>query len=127
MILMNSLLVRNLVTIVIAVAMSTIGQTLLKLGLDKIPMGRREHSVSLLFEAARQPQVVAGMLLFCASVLVWIVVLARSELSWAYPLLGISYVLVAISGWLVFGEQLSIYRILGIAFVVAGAVLVAAS
>ena len=123
----SSLLVRNLVAIVIAVAMSTTGQTLLKLGLDKIPMGQREHPLPLLLEAARQPQVVAGVLLFGASVLVWMVALARSELSWAYPLLGISYILVAISGWVVFGEHLSIYRILGIALVMAGAALVAAS
>jgi multidrug transporter EmrE-like cation transporter len=120
-------MIRSVLTIVLSVALSTAGQTCLKLGLNRLTAVQRHSWFALLASALRQPLVFLGLGLFVLSVLVWITVLARAELSWSYPLLGLSYVFVALSGWLVFDERLSVARLCGIAVVLAGAALIATS
>jgi multidrug transporter EmrE-like cation transporter len=120
-------MVRNVAVIVLSVALSTAGQTSLKLGLNQLTEDERHSWVSVLAAAPRQPLVYLGLALFVLSVLTWMTVLAGSELSWSYPLLGLSYVFVALSGWLVFGESLSPQRLLGIAVVLVGAFIIAGS
>jgi multidrug transporter EmrE-like cation transporter len=116
-----------ILTLLASVTVSALGQTSLKAGLDRIPNAESTSAARLLPAAALQPLVWLGIGLFVASVLLWMVVLARTQLSWAYPILGLSYVFVALSGWLVFGEELTPMRLAGIALVITGAALVGAS
>lgn len=118
---------RNLGLIVLSVLLSGVGQTLLKLGLNRLSPVQRADPGDVLWMGVRQPLALLGIAFFALSVLVWAVVLADAELSWSYPLLGLSYVVVALSGWLVFGEALGVLRLAGIALVLAGAVLIAVS
>jgi len=55
----------------------------------------------------------------------WIYVLSRAEASYAYPFLGLGFVVVALAGWLLLGESLSIQRVGAIALIVAGVALLA--
>ena len=70
-----------------------------------------------------------GLACYAASLLAWLLVLARYPLSYAYPLLGLSYVLVYLCAtrWPVFGESATPFRTLGTLLVVAGVVLVSAT
>jgi len=118
---------QSLLLVLVSVALSSAGQTLLKLGLDGVGASRAANPVEFLLMAFSSASVWAGLLLFVGSVLVWMRVLAMSQLSWSYPLLGLSYVFVALLGSLVFGEHLGAMRLAGIGFVVLGAALISAS
>lgn len=118
---------RAILLLVVASAVSTAGQTLLKIGLTASGSGEQTHAFDFLRSAFSAWQVWLGLALFGTSVLIWMRVLSTTELSWGYPLLGLSYVFVALSGWLIFGEQLGGPRIAGIALVIAGAVLIGRS
>ncbi len=61
------------------------------------------------------------------SLIVWIVGLSRVPVSQAYPLLSLGYVVTAVLAWLLLGEALSGQRLLGIAVIIVGVVLVARS
>jgi multidrug transporter EmrE-like cation transporter len=113
--------------VVLSVLLSSAGQTLLKLGLNASDAGSAEGAVAFMLRAFASWQVWAGLVLFASSVLVWMRVLSTSELSWGYPLLGLSYVFVALVGVFVFGEHLSALRLAGIALVILGAALVGSS
>ena len=69
----------------------------------------------------------AGMFCYGASLCVWIAALTKAPVSTAYPMLSLGYVVVAaISvGWL--GETLTPAKLLGIALICAGVVLVSRS
>jgi multidrug transporter EmrE-like cation transporter len=54
------------------------------------------------------------------NVLLWPVALRYFELSYAYPFLSISFVLIILSGKWMFQEKLDIYKWVGILFIVAG-------
>jgi len=56
--------------------------------------------------------------------MLWLVVLSQVDVSYAYPLLAISYVFVAIYSWIFFGENITTYRALGIILITIGAILI---
>ena len=61
------------------------------------------------------------------SVVVWIMALSRVQVSIAYPMLSIGYVVNAVAAWFLFGEALTVQRLVGIGFIVIGVFLVARS
>jgi multidrug transporter EmrE-like cation transporter len=76
---------------------------------------------------ASDPFILGGLGCYAFSVVIWIMALSRVEVSLAYPLLSIGYVLTAIAGWQWFGEALTVQRIAGIGIIMAGVFLVARS
>jgi multidrug transporter EmrE-like cation transporter len=82
------------------------------------------------FDAGRlvlNPPIIAGLFCYAISVVVWILALARVEVSVAYPMLSVGYVLNALAAWWLFGENLSATRIAGIGIILIGVWLVARS
>jgi len=55
-----------------------------------------------------------------ASFATWMYVLARMQLSEAFPLSAISYVFVVLASWVLFGESGSVLQVLGSAAILVG-------
>jgi multidrug transporter EmrE-like cation transporter len=68
-----------------------------------------------------------GMFCYAASVCVWLAALSKAPVSTAYPMLSLGYVVVAGVSTLWLGETLSPAKVLGIALICAGVVLVSRS
>lgn len=66
----------------------------------------------------------AGMSAYLLSVGAWLAVLSKMEVSAAYPLVSIGFILTAIFGFTFLGEHITLTRMLGIAVVCAGIVLI---
>jgi multidrug transporter EmrE-like cation transporter len=69
----------------------------------------------------------AGMVCYGASVCVWLAALAKAPVSTAYPMLSLGYVAVATVSVLWLGESMTPGKVLGIALICAGVVLVSRS
>lgn len=119
--------IQALLLILMSAALSSVGQLYLKLGLDESDSARAASMLDFVRFAFGNWRVWLGLVLFATSVIIWMRVLATAQLSWGYPLLGLSYVFVALLGWLVLQEQLGAVRVLGIALVILGAILIARS
>ena len=78
-------------------------------------------------QIAAQPAILAGLACYGVSVVVWIMALSRVEVSIAYPMLSIGYVVNALAAWWLFGEMLTAPRLVGIFIIVIGVALVARS
>ena len=63
---------------------------------------------------------------FLAGVM-WMLTLARLDLTYAFPFTGITFLIVLLAGAFVFGEEVSIGRIAGTLLVVAGLIVVVRS
>jgi multidrug transporter EmrE-like cation transporter len=65
--------------------------------------------------------------LFCygISIVIWMIVLSRVEVSLAYAFSSLGYVLITVMGVLILKEHISIFRMVGILVVCIGIVLVA--
>ncbi|GAA4858975.1 SMR family transporter [Paenibacillus vulneris] len=108
--------------ILISVALGSLGQVILKLGSNKL--GTISFSISslvpVLLRLLKTPEIVLGLLLFGTSFLLWIKVLTRSELSYAYPMVSIGYIIVVILSYFLLDESFSWNKLMGIAIIVAG-------
>lgn len=69
---------------------------------------------------------VAGLSCYAVSMLSWMLALTKYELSFAYPLLGVTYILVYLGAvyWQQIGEQLSWQRTVGIMLILIGVVFI---
>ncbi len=111
------------------VLLNAAAQLLLKAGTNAV--GQFEFSaqniVPVGMKLALEPHIAGGVACYVVSLVVWIMGLSRIQVSIAYPMLSIGYVLNAAAAWYLFGESLTAQKLLGIAFIVAGVFLVARS
>ena len=111
------------------VLLNAAAQLLLKAGTNAV--GRFEFSLGNLvpvgMKLAFEPHIAGGVACYVVSLVVWIMGLSRVEVSIAYPMLSIGYVLNAVAAWYLFGESLTAQKLIGIAFIVTGVFLVARS
>jgi multidrug transporter EmrE-like cation transporter len=68
-----------------------------------------------------------GMVCYGASVCVWLAALSKAPVSTAYPMLSLGYVAVAVVSVMWLGESMSVPKVLGIALICAGVILVSRS
>jgi multidrug transporter EmrE-like cation transporter len=111
-----------------SVAFATLGQILLKSGMTRVGyVGASEiaRPTDLILRIAKTPQVWLGMTLFVVSAAVWLVVLSRAPLSFAYPFAGLTYVLITAFSRFVLNERVPGFRWIGIALIISGIILVA--
>lgn len=73
------------------------------------------------------PWLWGGMACYAFSILLWLAVLARTQVSVAYPMLSIGYVLAAVLGVMFLGETVGMMRAGGIALICLGVVFVSMS
>ena len=113
------------------VLLNAAAQLLLKAGARSVgEISMSDGSAALWRSAtglALHPGILGGLACYAISVVVWIVALSRVEVSIAYPMLSIGYVVNAALAWWLFGEQVNPQRWLGIAVIIIGVVLVARS
>jgi len=74
---------------------------------------------------ALNPFLWAALAAYGISVLLWMTVLSRVEVSFAYAFTSLGFVIVTVFGFLLFQEHITIGRILGIALICVGIFLVA--
>jgi len=111
------------------VLLNAAAQLLLKAGTNAV--GHFEFSsaniVPVGLRLALEPFILSGVACYVVSLVVWIMALSRVEVSIAYPMLSIGYVINAVAAWYLFGESLTALRLTGIGFIVVGVFLVARS
>jgi multidrug transporter EmrE-like cation transporter len=86
-----------------------------------------ETMIQRMFQIIFNPWVFIGLTTFVISMGSHLFVLSKVDLSFAYPFLSLAYVVVAVVAWLVFKEELGAYKIMGIALICAGTILIAQS
>ena len=115
--------------ILTGVLLNAAAQLLLKAGTNAV--GHFEFTsaniVPVGMKLAFEPHIAAGVACYVVSLVVWIMGLSRVEVSVAYPMLSIGYLINAVAAWYLFGETLSALRLTGIGFIIVGVFLVARS
>lgn len=112
--------------ILLGVLLNAAAQLLLKAGMTSI--GHFQFSwanvVPIGLKVMVTPPIVAGLFSYVISVGVWLLVLSRVQVSYAYPMLSIGYIVNAVAAYYLFGESLSVMRVTGIFIIIAGVYLI---
>lgn len=118
-----------LALIFVDVILNVAGQLSLKYGMSQF--GNYSLSLSTLppifLKAATNLNVLLGLVCYGLGFLVWLIVLSKAEVSYAYPLISLGYVFTAILARAMFGEAVSFTRMAGILVTCLGVFLIARS
>jgi drug/metabolite transporter (DMT)-like permease len=127
----NSAMLNYLVLglILLDVALNVVGQLSLKFGMSR--MGNFSLSLpniaSVFARAAVNPFIILGVFCYGMGFLVWLIVLAKAEVSYAYPMISLGYVFTAILAYHLLGEHVTATRIAGILITCLGVFIIARS
>jgi len=112
------------------VALSAAAQFLLKLGMSSQSVQQTlvdGLGADFIRAVAFNAYVMVGLVAYGLSAAAWLLVLAKVDLSVAYPFVGLGFVLTAMLGAWVLHEPVGVIRIAGILLVGAGVYLIAKS
>ena len=119
---------KNIFLILASVSLNASAQILMRKGMLRI--GEVSISYSLLKVLPQMlTNVFLWLSLFCygISIVTWMIVLSRVEVSFAYAFLSLGFVFVTIIGYFIFNEDVGFFRILGIALICVGVFFVSKS
>ena len=105
-----------------AILLGAAGQICLKYGLADLEAKPLFVVVTAMF---RNWFVLGGFLAYGASSLLYLFVLSRLDVSYAYPMVALNYIFVTILAWLILKESVPVVRILGLAIIFVGVIVFA--
>ena len=111
--------------LLIAVLLSASGELLLKHGMSQV--GVFTFELPMLVRIFLMPQIVLGFALVFGGAIFWLAVISRVDLSFAYPMLALGYIIVVFASWLFFQEPLNAAKLVGVAVICSGVVILARS
>ena len=118
---------RSVWLIIVSMLLGVVGQLFLKIGMNQVgSIGTINWAkpLALFGPIFAQPLVWLGLGFYGASSLLWLIVLSRFDLSYAYPMLASMYVILPVLSRLFLDESIPPLRWLGMVIVLVGVVLV---
>ena len=104
---------------IVSIALGSVGQFLLKLAAGNLQTGNGILQLAFSFLNIRM---ITAVSFFVTSMVMWIFVLRKLELSIAYPMVSLGYIFVMIISVLLLHEQIYLNKILGTGLIMAGVV-----
>ena len=123
-------MVKSAIMIFGAVVIGAIGQLCIKSGVNQIgyiEVDLLQNPVRTLYMILSTPLILVAIPLYAAGYLLWVIVLSRHNLSFAYPLLALNFVLVPLASRLLLGETVEMRQWVGIGLIMVGVVVVLTS
>jgi drug/metabolite transporter (DMT)-like permease len=113
--------------ILVSVSLAALAQMTLKHGVNQatVDSGALKLTGASIKDVVSTPAVWGGLILFGLSAVVWLGVLSRTSLSFAYPFASLTYVLILLADRFVLHQTIPPLRWAGVAFIMVGIVLVA--
>lgn len=116
-----------LLIVFVAICFSVTGELFLKAGMNQIGAFGFDNLLPSLGRIVTHPRILVGFASIGVGAVFWLAALARVELSWAYPMLSLGYVLVLLLSAAFLGESVSAVRWIGVIVIVVGVILVSRS
>ncbi len=115
--------------ILAGVLLNAAAQLLLKAGTNAVGHFdfQLDNVLPIGLKLAFEPHIFGGLCCYVVSVAIWIMALSRVPVSIAYPMLSIGYIVNVFAAAYLFGESVTLHKLLGIGFIVIGVYLVARS
>jgi len=112
-----------LTLVMICIVFGAVGQILMKSSMAQIgEINDLEGFINLntIFYIITNVYVLSGLLLYAVSAFLWLGALSILDVSYMYPLLSLAYVITAMFAFVLLKENITLFRWVGIALVVAG-------
>lgn len=109
-----------------ASALTVTGEVLLKIGINHVTthMGAFTLDPKVLWATFTDWRVILGFALVFGGAIFWLGVISRVDLSFAYPLLALNYVIILIPSRILLNESISLMRLIGALIIVIGVIVI---
>lgn len=114
--------------ILMSVLLSAIAQITLKIGMSS-PLVQQSilsaSSLAIFQSIITNIYIISGLTLYFASAAVWLFVLAKVDVSFAYPFVGLGFIVTMLLAYFINGEILSATKVIGTLCIAIGIAIVA--
>jgi drug/metabolite transporter (DMT)-like permease len=118
---------RALGLLMIAILFTVTGELFLKHGMNRIGILQLSNLFPTLWRILKTPVILIGFSSIGVGAVFWLAVLSRVNLSFAYPILSVGYILVLIFSALILKEDVSVLRWIGALVICVGVYLITRS
>jgi multidrug transporter EmrE-like cation transporter len=118
-------LMKTIPLILLSVALGAAGQLFLKQGMTQFGATSASAIWGQLLRIVTVPAIAIGFVAYLVSGILWLVVLSQVNVNWAFPWQALTYVLVLLGSWALFGEKINLPQLLGVALICLGVVAIA--
>ena len=118
----------NFIFIISSVLLNALAQILLKAGMKQFgAIDLKNNIINTCISIALNPYIISGFIAYGISIILWLWVLSKVDVSLAYPFQALGYIVVTILAWLIFQEHIGFTRVLALIFISIGLIILAFS
>ena len=113
--------------LLLAISFGVISQLIIKWQMSAFSFNDYEtwqDKFALAFSMLLNPYIIISLILTLLAGVTWMIAMTKFEISYAYPFTLLGLVLVTIFSVIFFGESINTYKIIGIAVIILGIVLI---
>lgn len=116
----------SFILIVTGVMLNVAAQLLIKSGTNAIGYFEytRENILPIGWKLATEPHIIGALTCYVVGVVVWILALSRVQVSIAYPLLSLGYIVNAVAAHYLFSEAITPNKLIGMGIIIVGVVVI---
>ena len=115
-----------IVIIIIGVVFAALGQVSWKLGMNQAgPL--TAPNLAGIAAVLQNPYVLLGFVMYGLSTIFWLMALSRKDLSFVYPFISLTYIVVLVLSSLVLKESIGLYKIAGTLVIMIGLIIISRS
>jgi multidrug transporter EmrE-like cation transporter len=110
----------NFFIVLTGVLFNAAGQLALKAGAEKIGYLNIHSNFLLSLKAALNFPIFIGLFCYAISVGIWVIALSRVQVSIAYPMLSIGYIVVSLLAYVYFNEPITLAKFVAMLVIIFG-------
>lgn len=111
-----------------SILLSSFAQIVLKTGMSSANVQsamQTGDTVNTIISISTNLFVIGGLTLYFASAAVWLLVLAKVDVSFAYPFVGLGFIITMLLAFFINGEPLSAAKVIGTLCIAGGVAIIA--
>lgn len=107
--------------VIISVLLNVLGQFSIKYGVNNFgDIDLSKNIFKVLLKLIFYPYIILGLIIYGIGSIFWILALSKNDLSFAYPLLSIGYIIILIISYLFLKEEITFIKIFGVILISFG-------
>lgn len=108
----------------VSIMLGSIAQYLLKIGVSSLEWDRNRGLFVMAKTVLTNINLLGGIACYGLSMIFWLYVLSKLELSKAYPLVSLGYVFTLLLGYFLLHESVNIFKVSGVVLIIVGVMLI---
>ena len=109
--------------ILIGILFASLGQVLLKIGMNAVG-SINTIAYSDIVSIFSNLYIILGLLMYGLSAVFWLIALSQKDLSYVYPFISLTFIIVLFLSYFVLKEQIGTARIIGTIIIVGGLMII---